>query len=539
MVAQAGQAQSAGLQHISSALLIVGLELVFLAVVCGVLYALAAMVLSRVRATRQELTSWSAAAANTIRKYLVASFVLLAGIVVAYNGWLVAQGVDVAAHTRALVRSVDSEMRAALARSLGTLVLAMAGVVIASRLIRRLLRSAERALNRWDRISKNNRSLAKFFRGLERVTVVTAWMLLAAFACRWFGLPGAFSAAILLVVRIYLVIAVGVLIIRCCSVVVESLDAWSERSARQRGWMTYYEHVRPLIPAFRACLEYALWIGLGSLLLMQIDRFVHLAAWGPRLIQAIGLFFVGRVIVALGSVEIGNRMLPGEGLAPADRQRRETMIPLVRSIFTYAVYFGTAVLMLSALGFNPMPFLAGAGILGLVIGFGAQSMINDVVSGFFILFENTFLVGDMVEVGPAKGIVEAIEFRTTKIRDADGRLHIVRNGELKPVINYSKGYTRAVVAVEVAYDADLRSVFGVLRQAGDRLRVDCPDVVDEMEIGGITAFGPQAMTVRTSVRVKPGRHDAVAVQLRLLILDLFGRQAAGAPRKTLIPSARS
>ena len=162
-----GQAQSVGLQHIWSALLIVDLELVLLAVVCGALDALTAVVLSRVRATRQELTSWRerGGAANTIRKYLVASFVLLAGIVVAYNGWLVAQGVDVVAHTRALVRSVDSEMRAALARSLGTLVLAMAGVVIASRLIRRLLRSAERALKRWDRISKNNRSLEKFFRG--------------------------------------------------------------------------------------------------------------------------------------------------------------------------------------------------------------------------------------------------------------------------------------------------------------------------------------------------------------------------------------
>jgi moderate conductance mechanosensitive channel len=97
------------------------------------------------------------------------------------------------------------------------------------------------------------------------------------------------------------------------------------------------------------------------------------------------------------------------------------------------VYFGTAVLILASLGFNPLPFMAGAGILGLVVGFGAQSLINDVVSRFFILFENTYLIGDMVEVGGAKGVVEGIEFRTTKIRDDQGRLHIIRNGD---VINY-------------------------------------------------------------------------------------------------------
>jgi small conductance mechanosensitive channel len=538
MVAQSGQA-SVGFQQISSTLLIVGLELLVLAVGLAALDALVRMALSWLRARRREVSAWDRVAARTIRTYLLITFSVLAAVVIAYNGWLLAQGVDAWTHTLTLARNFEGEARRAFGRALLTLVIAAASLVIASRIMRRLLRSLERALNRWDRVARNNRSLSTSFRGLERVAVVTAWMLLAVFAIGWFGMPGVFSDTILLAARIYLIVAVGILVIRCGSVIVESLDAWSEGSARRRGWAAYYEHVKPLIPTFRTCLEYALWIGLGSLMLLQVDRLGHLAVWGPKLIQAIALFFVGRVIVALGSLEIGNRMLPGEGLDPADRQRRETMVPLVRSVFTYAVYFGTAVLILSAFGFNPMPFLAGAGILGLVIGFGAQSMINDVVSGFFILFENMFLVGDIVEVGPAKGVVEAIEFRTTKIRDADGRVHVIRNGELKPVINYSKGYIRAVVALDVAYDADLRSVFGILRQAGERLRVECPDVIDELEIGGITAFGANAMTVRTSARVKPGRQDAVAGQLRLLFHDMFGRQTAGAPRKTLIPGARS
>src|SRR3712207_9411406 len=97
---------------------------------------------------------------------------------------------------------------------------------------------------------------------------------------------------------------------------------------------------------------------------------------------------------------------------------------------------------------------AGAGIISVVVGFGAQPVINDVVSGLFILFENIFLVGDYIEVGTARGTVEAIQLRTTRLRDPNGALHIVRNGQLSGIVNYSKHYTFAVVEIGVGYDAD-------------------------------------------------------------------------------------
>jgi small conductance mechanosensitive channel len=149
------------------------------------------------------------------------------------------------------------------------------------------------------------------------------------------------------------------------------------------------------------------------------------------------------------------------------------------------------------------------------------------------------MVGDVIEVGPAKGVVEAIEFRTTKIRDTDGRLHVLRNGAIKPIINYSKDYAMAVVPVEVAYDADLRGVFTTLRHAGERVRATNADVLADTVIDGITAFGASSMIVRTSTRVKPGRHEGVAAALRLQIKEMFDRQAAGAPRQTLVPSWRA
>jgi small conductance mechanosensitive channel len=255
--------------------------------------------------------------------------------------------------------------------------------------------------------------------------------------------------------------------------------------------------------------------------------------------QACLLVVVGRAAMELGYFEIERRLLLSEGLSDTEHRRRATMAPLVRSAWTYAAWFATLTLVLNALGFDVMPFLAGAGILGLVVGFGAQSMINDVVSGFFILFENIYLVGDLIEVGSARGTVEAIEFRTTKIRDGEGRLHIIRNGDMKPVVNYSRDYGVAVVAVDVSYDADLQRVFRALREAGAVLRSRHPDVLADTVIDGITGFGPSALTIRTSTRVRPGRHEMVAATLRLMLKEAFDRDAGDAPRATLVPAVRA
>ena len=525
---------AASLDHLYSGLLVTAIELALVAIVCGAVLAVVTFGLSRVAAGRAQLLQWASAAKTRVRHLLFALGGLLTVVVLVYNGWLLTTGADPVRETETLLRSVSRDVGIALALALAKIALTAGGLVVAVRIFRRLLRSAEEAINRFDRIKSNNESLAALSAGLERVTVHVAWMLLGTVASGWLGLPASVGDTLFLIVRIYLVLAIGVLIIRSTTFIVDTLDGWSERSARDRGWAHYYERVRPLLPTFRACLEYALWIVVGSLVLLQVDPLGHLAAWGPRLIQAIGIFFVGRVAIELGSLEIGNRMLPREGLEPTDRRRRETMLPLVRSAFAYAIYFGTAVLILSSLGFNPLPFLAGAGIAGVVVGFGAQSLIDDVVSGFFILFENTYLVGDTIEVGSAKGVVEAIEFRTTKIRDGDGRVHIIRNGQVKPVINYSKDYTMAVVTLEVAYHTDLYEVFHTLERAGARLRMDNADVLADTQIDGISQFGPKTMTVRTATRVRPGCQDAVAAHLRLHINNLFDQQSHST-RRALIP----
>jgi small conductance mechanosensitive channel len=524
---------SSTLQHIYSALVAISAELVFVALGCGGVYAAAQLVLRTLplAAGRPELHR---TARTKVRRLLVAFFVGAATVVLAVNGYILMRGLDPLGYTLDVLRSTSYATRVAFGMALVKLAVIIIGLHLLARLLRRLLGSAERALARSDHLKNNDRSIAALFRGLARAIVAFGWILMALFASIILPVPRPIADGLQLFARIYLVLAIGVLVIRSTPVLVDLLNNVSHRSAQRRNWLHYYEHLRPLLPTFRACLEYALWIAVVSFALFQVASMQRLAAWGPRLIQAIGVFFAGCALIELGHLEIGHRMLPREGLDETERRRRATMIPLVRSAFTYAGYFGTVVLMLSALGFNPMPFLAGAGLLGLVVGFGAQSLINDVVSGFFILFENIYLVGDMVEVGAARGVVEAIDFRTTKIRDADGRVHVIRNGDMKPIINYSKEYTMAVVSMEIAYDADLPSTFEALRYAGERLHAENCDVLEDTQVDGITAFGASTMTVRTSTRVRAGRHEAVAAALRLLIKDTLDRQASDIPRKMLV-----
>lgn len=419
--------------------------------------------------------------------------------------------------------------------------LALGAVALLAALLtaRTAVRALGRAIDRLDGFDGNNPRLEAAIARVDRFLMHAAALLLPWMAAAILGAPAWLTDALRLTLRLYLIVAAGLVIVRCAGLVVDVIDALIRQTAERHGWASYAHRVAAVMPTLRVCLEYALWIGILAAIAIQFPWTQPYAALAPRLMEACLLVVAGRAGMELGYFEIDRRLLPADGIADTERRRRATMAPLVRSAWTYAAHFATLTLVLSVLGFDVMPFLAGAGILGLVVGFGAQSMINDVVSGFFILFENIYLVGDLIEVGNARGVVEAIEFRTTKIRDDEGRLHIIRNGDMKPVVNYSRGYGVAVVAVDVSYDADLQRVFSSLRETGAVLRTNHPDVLADTEIEGITGFGPSVLTIRTSTRVRPGRHESVAATLRLMLKEAFDREAGGAPRATLVPAIRA
>ena len=524
------------LQAVLATLAVAGLEL---AIVVG-----AAVLLYRggARAVRRATDGRSARVADSgrtfrlrLRRGLILISIAFTAVILIYNGWLVARGVNGWTHTASVLGTIGRDVWMRITIAIAEIVAASLVVWALIALGRRVLAGLERRVTRWSQLESHTPTVRSTFAGLDRVIVNTGWLLVGLFALWLLEAPGGVVGSALTIGRAYLIIAVGLLLIRSTSLTVDALDGFSQRRVEGGPWQRHYDHLRRLVPTFRACVEYVLWIGVAALTATQLGRAETVSRWAPRLIEAIGLFFLGRVVIELGHMEISRRMLPEQGLDEMTRRRRSTIAPIVRSTFAYAIYFGTAVLILASLGFNPMPFLAGAGILGLVVGFGAQALIHDVVSGFFILFENTYLVGDTIEAAGAKGIVEAIEFRTTKLRDADGRVHVVRNGDVKQVVNYSKEYSLAIVTVDAPYDANLPEVFATLREAGERARRESADVLGDTQIEGISAFGPLMMTVRTATRVRPGRHDAAAAALRLAMKEAFDRRSSGAPRKSLVP----
>lgn len=466
----------------------------------------------------------------------VLTVAILTGLAVAgLCGWLAWGNTDPVVWGLGYLREVSTETWIALGIACGKLVVAGIVLVAVVRILRRLLARLMVKINEWDGLKDNDKSLDRFFAGLDQALVVSAWLGFATIGSLLINLPPWCGAGLAAITRIYAIIAIGMLVLRATAVVVDTCDGLSLRYAEKRGWLRFYEHLRPLVPLLRRCLELALYISIASLVLNELPKLDGIAAFGPLLVQVIGIFFVGRVVIEVGNLAIGHWMLNVEGMDDLERRRRATIVPLARSLFRAGCWFVIVVLGLTVLGFNTMPFLAGAGVIGMVVGFGAQSLISDVVSGFFILFENVYLVGDVVEAGGASGTVEAIEFRTTKIRDADGRLHIIRNGDVKQVVNYSKEFTRAVVPFEVGYQVDLQQVFRIVTECGEKLRANDPQVLEAVQIDGITDFGGSAMTVRASVRVNPGCHDRVSAKLRLLLKEAFDAIAApGSTRKGLV-----
>ncbi|TVR47008.1 MAG: hypothetical protein EA402_01940 [Planctomycetota bacterium] len=456
---------------------------------------------------------------------------LLIGIIstlalLGWNAYLVADGVDPWRHFLNRVIHIDPDLRNQFLQGLGLTILYIIGAKLLNRIIIRAAGYSSQALSKWGRLEANDEAIARFFRGLQRALTNTVWLAVLILTCMNLQLPDLFLAALWRLAIIYLIISVGLCIIRITAVIVDTADGLSGRYLEQHTWSNYYRQLRPLIPLLRRCLEYILWIGVATLVMAQLPALDPFVAYGPMIIQAIGIFFLARVGIELTHLFIDQVMLGDQDIPEAERKRRITIVPLIKTISKQVIYFASFVLILSSAGFDPMPFLAGAGVLGVVIGLGAQPLINDVVSGFFILFENTFLVGDTIRSGDTYGSVVAIDFRTTRIRDFDGNLHVLRNGDLRHVINYSKDFTHAVLEIAIGHDGDLEQALNIIANCGAGLEAD-ERVRGPLLVRGVTRVDSTGVHLRAVMEVVPGEHFSISAQLRARAITAL--QQAGVP----------
>lgn len=205
-------------------------------------------------------------------------------------------------------------------------------------------------------------------------------------------------------------------------------------------------------------------------------------------------------------------------------QRAETIGALLRSIGAFSIWVVAALMVMGELGLAIGPLIAGAGIIGIALGFGAQNLVRDFISGIFMLVEDQYGVGDIIDVGPASGTVEAVSLRTTRIRDVNGVVWHIPNGNIDRIANKSQQWSRALLDFDVAYDTDIDFAGGVI----ERTIVRAWDsdawhnvILEEPEVWGVENLGADGITIRVAVKTLPGRQFPVARHLRAQIKAAF------------------
>ncbi|SKB08498.1 mechanosensitive ion channel family protein [Aeromicrobium choanae] len=227
------------------------------------------------------------------------------------------------------------------------------------------------------------------------------------------------------------------------------------------------------------------------------------------------------------------------GSSERRRQRAETMGSLLRSIASGVIWSIAFVMVLGVFGLPIAPLLTGAGVAGVALGFGAQTLVKDFLSGIFMILEDQYGVGDAVDVGEAVGTVEAVGLRVTRLRDVNGTVWYVRNGEILRVGNHSQEWARTVLDVTVAYDSDLELVQRILREEAHALSTDstlAAVIIEEPEVWGVERFDKDGAVVRTVLKTAPLHQADVGRALRSRVLRRFDEAGVRIPSTTLPPS---
>jgi small-conductance mechanosensitive channel len=251
-------------------------------------------------------------------------------------------------------------------------------------------------------------------------------------------------------------------------------------------------------------------------------------------ILVIGL--VAYLVVRAGAAaarRLERNMNRGEGLDGVERAKRaQTIGRIVQKTLSIVISTMAALMILRELDIDITPVLTGAGIAGLAVGFGAQTLVRDVLSGFFLIFEDQIRVGDVVVVNGQSGLVEEVNLRTLILRDEKGAVHIFPNGEVKTLANLSKDFSYYVITVGVAYDAEVDRAVEAMQEAASLVTKDpdlSPYILEPLEVLGVDAFEPGQLVVKARIKTIPLKQWVVGRELRKQIARVFSERGIHMP----------
>ena len=258
----------------------------------------------------------------------------------------------------------------------------------------------------------------------------------------------------------------------------------------------------------------------------------NLILWWGKFIAIIIILVVAKIALSVINKLIEKSLTPLKKSKNYKKRisRANTLIPLLQSVSKYVIYFISGVMVLRELGVDTTAIIASAGVVGLAIGFGAQSLVKDVLSGAFLLFEGVISVGDSVNVGEHSGTVEVIGLRNIHLRKYSGELRVIPYGEVASFGNFNKGYMRAIVKVGVAYEQDVEKGMKALEEIADKWAEENKDIVLEAPIvQGVLSLGSSEVTLRVSIKVKPMTHWGAERELKRRIKSTFDEKGIEIP----------
>jgi len=280
------------------------------------------------------------------------------------------------------------------------------------------------------------------------------------------------------------------------------------------------------------------WLREGFPALFTVDGLLRI---GQTILRILIIVVLARIAVGVANRVIDHVLVATNGRTRfnrMDEKRARTIASLVKSVAHYTLYFIAGVMILDGMGINTSSLLAAAGVAGLAIGFGAQNLVKDVVSGFFILFEGQFQVGDYITTAGVSGIVEATGLRTTWVRAFDGSVHIIPNGEMRMVTNHMGPAMRVMFQVAIPYEEDVDRAIAVLQEGFEAIKAsgELPDLVEGPTVLGVQELSERGVELLIWARVKTMTQWAMTRELRRRvkqILDNHGIQVAF-PRRLLV-----
>jgi moderate conductance mechanosensitive channel len=290
--------------------------------------------------------------------------------------------------------------------------------------------------------------------------------------------------------------------------------------------LTFYKIHKEILPMLSDVSS------LGSLLTARLDVLLSwLLTSGVHLV----VVFVA-VSLALRAIRLLtnklDRMLQGLTQSVERYKRAQTLSEIVRAVATTVLLVVATMLVLDELGINLAPLLAAAGIGGLAIGFGAQNLVRDVITGFFILLEDQIRIGDVVQVGDKSGLVESIGLRVLTLRGDDGSVHMIPNGTITTVTNMTKDFSYSLLDVGVAYREDVDEVMAVLKEVGAELGSNpefSPDILGDLEVVNVDDFAASQVTIKVRIKTLPSKQWRVGRELRRRIKKVFDARGIEIP----------